>query len=203
MLALALLLADVSSGGPLDYFPITDKVTLVYRLGDGKFSEHKLIKREKIDGVECCVYDTWGFFTEEQTKIYLSATREGIRMHRLDFGGFQMNLKPPVTMLPYPIRRNTDHKQDVKLDYGRLNLAMDCSIVTRVEGTARVTVAAGTFQCLLVRSTWEASFQGNASKSVETTWYAPGIGIVKRTMISDSAGARQEQSLELQRVEKR
>lgn len=91
-------------------------------------------------------------------------------------------------VLSYPVKLKTGDKLDgselkIKTVMQGMELNMDIKMDNR--GTAdameSVTVPAGTYECFVLNETTTVVVMGQTQESVITSWYAPGVGMIKQT----------------------
>lgn len=101
----------------------------------------------------------------------LSCTAQGIFRHRIG----SLEISPPLCLLSFPVKQGQSWEGEIRISKKR-GLA-SC----RVFGEEEVEVPAGKYEAVVVQM--EIQMEGE-SKAWLTSWYAPGIGLVKQTSVS-------------------
>ena len=140
--------------------------------------QSRLAGHEEINGVKCArieVTDSLG--TVVQTE-YMSVTPEGLFRHGMN----QDRFDPPIKVLALPAKVGTTWKAK----YTVQGIAVETS--SKIAAQEAVTVPAGRFDTVRV--------EVEHSLLTTTTWYAPGVGVVKQLV--DKPILSQKDELELQ-----
>ena len=91
-------------------------------------------------------------------------------------------------VIAYPVKLKVGEKLNgaemkIKTVMQGMELNMDINMNNRniADQMQSVTVPAGTYDCYVLNETTNVAVMGQVQESVITTWYAPGIGMVKQT----------------------
>jgi hypothetical protein len=188
-------LADVSQGHRPDYFPVSPQARRTYKMSTGQQIEQKFLGREKLDGAECLVLDGAIFLGGQQGKMYMSVSRDGVRIHGWELSSQKIVIKPAMLFLRYPVRPGQRWVDESKWDYESLSMEFRVKVTAEIQREERLEVTAGRFRCLPVQCAFEFDVQGMKQTADMTLWFAAGVGLVKQRTVQRGAI---EQSFELE-----
>ena len=126
---------------------------------------------EKIDGQEVLarleqINEGIVWSTED-----VSVTAQGLFRHRIG----ALEISPPLCLLPFPVTPGQTWEGDIRISKRKGKAS------SRIVGTEEVEVPAGRFQAVVVELIIQMEGESMARL---TSWYAPGIGLVKQTNVS-------------------
>ncbi len=156
-----------------DYYPLKTGMAWFYDVkADGQKSKVKsqVAKFETLDGKPVALVEMVVDGMVNST-MHMATTDKGVFRHRVN----GVELAPPVCVLKYPFKKNETWETEAIVGSEKLTAK------STAVGSEEVTVPAGTYNAL--KATLETTFNGQ--QSTFTYWFAPGIGIVKQTIVSD------------------
>jgi hypothetical protein len=168
------------------------KWRLTTTIGDGKgplkptvftdSSESRIAGKEDIDGVMCFRIEKSDQFGNVVQTEWIAVRPDGHFRYRIDKDRFD----PPPRILALPAKVGTKWKGTYSFR------GVPISTSSRIEAEEAITVAAGTFQTIRVKV--------DAGLLTTTTWYAPGVGVVKQLV--DKSIQLQKDEMELEEFTK-
>ena len=156
-----------------DYYPLKTGTTWLYEvIADGQKSKVKsqVAKYETFDGKQVALVEMVIDGMVNST-MHMATTDKGVFRHRVN----GVELAPPVCVLKYPIKKNETWETETIVGSEKL------TVKSKAVGTEEVTVPAGTYSA--VKAAVETTFNGQQSSF--TYWFAPGVGIVKQTIVAE------------------
>ncbi len=171
---IGLTCAFTLSAGSADYSPLAKGNTWTYRLSNGMEMVLRATGNEDLGGVRCTVVETTvdtpqGRITSSESLV---SDATGIRCHKMVMGGQPMPVEPPLVRLRLPFRAGDTWTCAQNLAGYQIQTTFVAA------GRETITVPAGRFECLKVRSTAEVGGQRTDGEM----WYADGVGMVKTTI---------------------
>jgi hypothetical protein len=209
-------------GDPKNYFPVSQGNTWNYQGTNSKtgMSSIDYVNSAKITGTQ--VVDGKTAFVLSEVNTYNSGTTGELNYHKDNNGITLVGLNDPSdpltpNLLPYqiikfPLQANSsfvqinkagvNYPQDLDMD-GKNETVSVYSTVT-VKGFESVTVKLGVFPesvrietnttLTITLSSNNAQFSGTG---LETSWYAPGVGLVKSTLVTTANNNTETETEEL------
>ena len=168
-----------------DYYPLKPGTTWSYEVNsDGQKTKLKsrVAKFETFDGKPVALVEMVIDGMVNST-MHMVTTDKGVFRHRVN----GVELAPPVCVLKYPFKKNETWETETIVGSEKL------TVKARAVDSEEVTVPAGTYKAL--KSVVDTTFNGQQSRF--TYWFAPDVGVVKQTIVSDG----KEISLELEKFE--
>lgn len=156
----------MTDGARSDYIAVDNHIPFhLYTLGSRQGQEYRWTPYSDIQ-------DEW---IGDETSVF-TTTSEGIVKVRSEYSGGGMDVySPPLLWLPTPMTIG-DTVTPPPSSYGAGGQASEKIEIVGVEA---VTVPAGTFRALKVRTTKDQSDSGWAVHVVSTVWFSRGLGVVK------------------------
>jgi len=179
----------LSSAGAIDaddsFLPLTDGNTWEYSVN----GQAMIQKVEQVKG------GPWVLITSVEgqgtVREWLTVDRDGIQSLKMEQASGTIEYPKPLLILKLPAKPGQKWSQ--KLNFNGQEGSVDSEIV----GPESVKVPAGTFEAILVIS--RTLMQG--LEIGQSTWYAAGIGMVKRIQETRFQGKRQSVTFELAKYE--
>jgi len=140
--------------------------------------ESRLVGQEQVEGVLCFRVETADEFGSVVQTELLSIRPDGHYRHSMNKDRFT----PPARILALPAKVGTHWKNSFTIQEMRLSTS------SKIEAEETVTVPAGTFETIRVKV--------DAGLLTTTTWYAPGIGVVKQSVDKSIQSQRDDTELE-------
>ena len=140
--------------------------------------ESRIAGHEQIDGVQCLRIEKADRLGNVVQTECIAIRPDGHYRYRMN----QDRFVPPIKVLALPAKVGTSWKGSYTVQGIRISLS------SKIDAEESITVAAGTFKTIRV------SVDAGLLKT--TTWYAPGVGVVKQSV--DKAIQSQRDDLELE-----
>ncbi|MEP0765256.1 MAG: hypothetical protein HRF45_01770 [Fimbriimonadia bacterium] len=178
MLVTAAALQAGASPSPADLFPLTTGTSWLYEKRSNIASTVVGYGLEVVGQTELDGKPAWEVVTTDADKGGRSLYRADAKgVYLVAVGSPPTLLSPPMPLLIGPVKAGTKWSWSGEMPLSQGSIA--CKMEARVQGTERLLVLGKQEDCVKVETKSQLG-SGKATISVvRTSWYAPGIGLVK------------------------
>jgi len=172
-LSLILAVTLASAAPAADYFPLTPGNQWSYTMSTGMQMTVAVTGVAPVRGVRCAIVETtmgW-----QSSREYMALEANGLKTYKSEGQGQQFVHDPPVTRIKLPFQEGQTWTSTMS------QMGMSLTTTYQAVGTQQVQTPAGTYDCIVIRST--AALPGQPPM-ISNSYYADGVGLVYQSVQS-------------------
>ena len=150
-----------------DYFPLKEGNQWTYAISNGTAMTMKVTGFADVGGIRCAMVESE--VGGQVNKAYYAADSQGLKDYKLEISGQEVTYDPPILRIKLPFEKG----QSWTCNFNQFGVSMTTNFES--VGTEQIQTKAGTFRCIVIRSSTSIPGQGSM---VSHSYYAEGQGFV-------------------------